>query len=248
MTEKRVAIVTAAGHGMGEATARELAAQGWDLALMSPSGASRKLAAELGAIGMDGSVTEPSDLDRLVGATLEGHSRIDAVVNNTGHAPWSRRASGPGYDPDLAPTLLTIPDEDWHGGLDLLLLNVVRMARLVAPIMVEQGGGAIVNISTFGALEPRAIFPVSSCHRLALAGFTKLFADEYGKHHVRMNNVLPGFMENWPLDDAVRVSIPMARPGRVSEVAKTVAFLVSEGGGYITGQNVLVDGGVNRSI
>ncbi len=248
MAEQPVAIVTAAGQGMGEACARELAGRGYALALMSPSGASTRLAKELGGIGLDGSVTETDDLEKLVAMTLDKHGRIDAVVNNTGHAPWSQRASGPPFDPDVEAPLLDIPDEDWHGGLDLLVLNVVRMCRLVTPVMISQGGGAMVNISTFGALEPRLIFPLSSSLRLALAGFAKLYADQHGKHGIRMNNVLPGFMENWPMDEAVRRTVPMARSGEMGEVARTVAFLISDDAGYITGQNILVDGGVNRGV
>ena len=248
MAEQRVAIVTAAGRGMGAACARELAARGYALALMSPSGASEKLADELGGIGFSGSVTEPADLEKLVEATLSRHGRIDAVVNNTGHAPHSVRASGPGYDATLDANLLEIPDEDWHGGLDLVVLNVVRMTRLVTAPMRAQGGGAMVNISTFAALEPRLTYPISSALRLALAGYVKLYADRYARDGIRINNVLPGFMENWPMDESVRASVPMARAGRFAEVAKTAAFLLSDDAGYITGQNILVDGGVNRAI
>ena len=123
--ESKSAIVTAAGKGIGAAIARELHAHGYRLALLSASGGAETLAAELDGFGLTGSVTDPGVLNRLVEETMSRYGRIDAVVNNTGHAP-----KGP---------LLDIPDSDWHTGLDLLLLNVVRIARLVTPIMLLSG-------------------------------------------------------------------------------------------------------------
>lgn len=234
-TVGQVAIVTAAGKGMGAACARELAARGHSLALMSPSGSATDLAEELGGVGFEGSVTEEDDLRALVDVALDAFGRVDAVVNSTGHPPT-------GDD------VLEIADEDWHAGLDMVVLNVVRMARLVTPVMLRQGGGALVNISTFSAFEPSATFPVSSALRSALAGFTKLYADRYAADGIRMNNVLPGYMDNFELDEEVRGAIPMRRPGAMEEIARTAAFLVSPDASYITGQNLRVDGGLTRSV
>lgn len=234
MTENKVAIVTAAGHGMGEAIAREFVSNGYQVVLFSNSGGAEKLAAEIGGIALTGSVTNSADLENLVQKTVDTYGRIDAVVNNTGHPPKG--------------DLLEIPDEDWHLGLDLVLLNVVRMAKLVTPIFEKQGGGSIINISTFAAFEPDLTFPVSSSLRTALAGFTKLYADRYAGAGIRMNNVLPGYMDNYPVSDDNLKRIPMNRYGSVSEVARTVLFLASDGAGYITGQNIRVDGGITRSV
>lgn len=233
-TDRKVAIVTAAGQGIGAAIARELTRDGYRVALMSRSDGGKKLAAELGGIATAGSVTSAADLEELVDRTMVAYGRIDAVINNTGHAP-SRN-------------LLDISDEEWHLGLDLLLLNVIRMARLVTPIFLEQGGGAVVNVSTFAAFEPDAAFPVSSTLRTALASFTKLYTDRYAAAGIRMNNILPGFADNYPESEKYLKRIPMGRYGRVGEIAKTARFLVSAEAGYITGQNIRVDGGLTRSI
>ena len=137
---------------------------------------------------------------------------------------------------------------DLHLGLDLVLLNCVRTARLVTPIMQRQGGGAIVNISTFAAFEPEPGFPVSSSLRAALASFCKLFADRYAAEKIRMNNVLPGFIDSYPESPECLARIPMGRYGSVNEIARTVRFLISDEAGYITGQNIRVDGGITRSV
>jgi NAD(P)-dependent dehydrogenase (short-subunit alcohol dehydrogenase family) len=219
---------------MGAACARELASRGYDLVLMSRSEEIHALAAELGGIAMQGSNDNADDLQNLVGLAMEKHGRIDAVVNNTGH-------------PKKGP-LLELTDADWHAGLDLLLLNVVRMTRLVTPVMQAQGGGAIVNISTFAAFEPSTRFPISATLRAALASYTKIYADEVAKLNIRINNVLPGYVDSIAQNEATIAQIPMGRQASKEEIAKTVAFLLSTDAGYITGQNLRVDGGITRSV
>jgi NAD(P)-dependent dehydrogenase (short-subunit alcohol dehydrogenase family) len=106
----------------------------------------------------------------------------------------------------------------------------------------------IINISTFAAFEPDPVFPTSGVFRAGLAAFTKLFADRYAADNVRMNNVLPGFIDSLPEKEEFRGRIPMGRYGRTAEIADTIAFLASDGAGYITGQNIRVDGGITRSV
>ncbi len=234
MGDQKVAVVTAGGSGMGAAAAKRLAADGFKVAILSSSGKGEALAAELGGIGVTGSNQSHDDLKRLVDLTVSTFGRIDVLVNSAGHGP---RAA-----------ILDITDEDWHRGMDTYLLNVIRPTRLVTPIMQAQKAGAIINISTAWAFEPSPMFPTSAVFRAGLAAFTKLFADTYAPDNVRMNNVLPGWIDSLPQQDSRRDSVPMGRYGTAAEIAATIAFLASEGAGYITGQNIKVDGGLMRSV
>lgn len=230
----RVALITAGGSGMGAAAARKLAEAGYAVGILSSSGKGEALAEELGGLGVTGSNQSEADVRKLVDAAMARWGRIDALVNSAGHGP-------------RAP-ILDLTDEDWHRGLDVYMLSAVRPSRLVAPIMVEQKSGAIINISTFAAFEPDPVFPTSGVFRAGLAAFTKLFADQYAKHNVRMNNVLPGFIDSLPEKEEFRARIPLGRYGRMDEIAETILFLASDGAGYITGQNIRVDGGITRSV
>jgi NAD(P)-dependent dehydrogenase (short-subunit alcohol dehydrogenase family) len=230
----KVAVITAGGSGMGAAAARKLAQDGFRIAILSSSGKGEALATSLGGVGVTGSNQVQADVDRLVAAALDKWGRIDVLVNSAGHGP-------------RAP-VLELTDEQWHQGMEVYFLSAVRPTRAVTPVMVQQKSGAIINISTFATFEPDPLFPTSGVFRAGLAAFTKLFADRYAADNVRMNNILPGFIDSLPEKDEFRAKIPMGRYGRVAEIAGVVSFLASDAAGYITGQNLRVDGGITRSV
>lgn len=230
----KTALIVGGGSGMGAAAARRLAEDGFKVGILSSSGKGEALAQELGGIGVTGSNESSEDIQSLVDLAMAEWGRIDVLVNSAGHGP-------------RAP-ILELSDEDWHRGMEVYFLCAVRPARIVAPIMAEQGGGAIINISTFAAFEPDPVFPTSGAMRAALAAYTKLFSDQFAGRNVRMNNVLPGFIDSLPEKEEFRARIPMGRYGSTDEIAATISFLASEGGAYITGQDLRVDGGITRSV
>ncbi len=234
MSTQKVAIITAGGSGMGAEAAKRLAAEGFAVGVLSSSGKGEALGKELAGIGVTGSNQSSEDLQRIVNLVMEKWGRIDVLVNSAGHGP-------------RAP-VLELSDEDWHTGMEVYFLNVVRASRLVTPIMQEQKSGSIINISTFAAFEPDPVFPTSGVFRAGLAAFTKLFSDNYASENIRMNNVLPGFIDSLPEKQEFKDRIPMQRYGKSEEIASTIAFLASDGGGYITGQNIRVDGGITRAV
>lgn len=234
MSVEKVALITAGGSGMGADAARRLATDGFRVGILSSSGTGEALGAELGGFGITGSNRSVDDVAALVQGAKDRWGRVDVLVNSAGHGP-----KGP---------VLEISDDDWHVGMEVYLLNVIRPARLVTPIMRAQGGGAIINISTFAAFEPDPLFPTSGVFRAGLAAFTKLYSDRYAADNIRMNNVLPGFIDSLPEAEDRRARIPLGRYGRAAEVSSLIGWLASAEGGYMTGQNLRIDGGLTRAI
>ncbi|ENU47126.1 SDR family oxidoreductase [Acinetobacter nosocomialis] len=233
MSEK-VAIITAAGSGMGAAIAKKLAADGFNVAILSSSGKGEALANQLNGLGITGSNQSIDDVQRLIDETLSRWGRIDVLVNSAGHGPRKE--------------ILELTDQDWHDGIDTYFLNAVRPIRLVIPVMQKQKQGVIINISSAWTFEPSSLFPTSAVARSGLAAFTKICADTYAIDNIRINNVLPGWIDTQPEIDERTNNVPMKRYGSKEEIADTVAFLASYSAAYITGQNIRVDGGLTRSV
>ena len=231
---KKVSVLIAAGSGMGADAAKTLAKDGFKVAIMSSSGKGERLAKKLNGIGFTGSNLETENFKKFIDIVIKKWGRIDVLVNSAGHGPKGK--------------ILAINDEEWVKGLETYFLNVVRAARIVTPIMKKQKYGSIINISTYAIFEPEKSFPTSGVMRAGLASFTKIYSDEYAKYNIRMNNILPGFINSLKTRKEFIKRVPLKRAGKVKEISAVVKLLASEEGSYITGQNIKVDGGITRSV
>ena len=233
MTEKSCLII-GGGRGMGASTAREMHARDYKLALMSPSESCETLATELGGVARRGKAENAEDTKAIFDLAMERYGRIDACLIHVGGPPKG--------------DLLEIPEEDWDRANEMILKPVIRMAKLLTPVMEAQGGGSIVNITTFSAFEPSLTFPTSSVYRVGVSSFTKLYSDRYGPANIRMNCLLPGFTDSLDLPQKFAGMSALGRLARAEEQAKAAAFLLTDDSSYITGQSLRVDGGVTRHM
>lgn len=232
--KEKVCVIVGGGKGMGAAVAREMNKRHYRLALMSPSENCEKLANELNGIAVRGKAENAADTQALFDATMEKYGRIDSLLIHVGGPPKG--------------DLLDIADEDWIKANEMVLLPVIRMSKLVTPIMKDQGGGSIVNITTFSAFEPSLTFPTSSVYRVGVSSFTKLYSDRYGSSNIRMNCLLPGFTDSLDLPQKFADMSTFKRLASAEEQARAAAFLLSDDSTYITGQSIRSDGGVTRHM
>jgi NAD(P)-dependent dehydrogenase (short-subunit alcohol dehydrogenase family) len=236
----QVAIITGGASGIGRATAVRFAAEGARVAVFDRDGeAAARVAQEVDGTAHTVDVRDGDALSAAVRAVADATGRIDVLFNNAG--------SG-----DLRP-LHTVDDKLWHRLIDVNLTGTFNGMRAVVPIMLEAGRGAIVNNASVSALTPTRNEAAYSAAKAGVIALTKSGALEYGPE-VRVNCVAPGHVrtpltavwEQFPdVFDPVARQIPLGRIGHADEIAEVVLFLASARSSYVTGQTLVVDGGIS---
>ena len=251
----RVAIVAASSKGLGKAVALGLAAEGVKLAMCARGAEElRRTASEIPTEVMAQvvDVTVDAQVTRFVQAALEKFGRIDICVTNAG---------GPPAKGFLAASL-----EEWRKAVELNFLSTVYFAREVIPHMQRKHWGRIITITSITTKQPVADLVLSNAVRAAVVGLVKSLANEFGKDGILVNNVGPGYTATDRLKELAKsrsaalgkaeeeifegwaADAPLKRLGEPREVADTIVWLASERASYITGQTVLVDGGLYKGL
>lgn len=251
----KVAMVAAASKGIGFAIAQGLIAEGCRVSICSRSEDSLHQA--LGRLGLRSfgttcDVSNPAELEAWKDYTVSEIGEPDILVTNTGGPP--------------AGALKEMTDAQWHSGIESTLLNIIRLVRLVSPGMADRGWGRIVHVTSLVAKEPNPVLPISSTLRSGIMALTRLQATELAISGVTVNGVLPGHTytdrqlhlaeiraekEGIDPQEALKRqadAIPIGRIAEPTEIAAPAVFLCSRQASYITGVNLLVDGGVTKGL
>ena len=239
----RVVFVTGAGSGIGAATARHLAASGADVAVSGlPSDPIDEVAAEIRdsgrrAIAVAADVADFDDVQAAIDRTVRELGALDHAVNCAGVAPI------------LVP-LAEMSLEDWRRVISVNLEGVLHCLRAELPVMLARGGGSIVNVASVQATRPLAHGSPYTAAKFGVVGLTKNVALENAAHGIRVNSVSPGVTDT-PMvaaepavSAAIAAAVPMGRIARPEEIAGAAAFLLSDEASYVTGADLVVDGGL----
>ena len=235
----KVAVVTGSARGIGRATAQRFLEDGWRVALLDIDG--ETLSHTETALGNSGEimavicdVAEPEQVQAAIDNVVERFGRIDALVNNAGTAVFK--------------PLLDTKFEEWRRVLDVDLSGPFICSQACAPVMIKNGGGSIVNITSISGLRASTLRVAYGTSKAGLMHLTKQQAAELGEVGIRVNGVAPGVidtdMTRTPMHDRLTEQIPLKEKGRPEDVAHTVLFLASDDARHITGEIIDVNGGL----
>jgi 2-hydroxycyclohexanecarboxyl-CoA dehydrogenase len=241
--EDKIAIVTGAGQGIGQAIARKLAAEGATVVVTDLDEASAIQTADAlpGAVAIRADVSDRQSVQAMADRVVQQFGRVDVLVNNAG---WDK--ASPFVDSDPA---------DWDRAIAINLYGVLHTCKAVLPLMAARGGGAVVNLGSDAGRVGSSGEAVYSAAKGGVIAFTKSLAREMARHQVRVNCVCPGPTDTAlfasfagpKLREALTKAIPFRRLGQPADVANVVAFLASDEASFVTGQTVSVSGGLTMS-
>lgn len=245
----KVAIVTGAGRGIGKAVALAMAEAGADVVAAARTAEEiGQTAVEVGQMGrsclaIPTDVAKSDQVEAMVAKTVLEFGRIDILVNNAG---ISRRKPIASMSPDERP----MSEEEWGRVLNTNLTSVFLCCRAVAPHMMQQGRGTIINISSNLAVKPEANYACYCASKAAVDVFSKATAFEWAKYNIRVNSIQPGLIRTTMSDGLPSAGLKhfldricFGRQGEPREVALLAVFLASDASSYITAQNINISGG-----
>ncbi|MGB3718408.1 MAG: 3-oxoacyl-ACP reductase [Proteobacteria bacterium] len=249
--EGRKAIVTGAAYGIGRAIAERLVAEGCDVGIFDKDAETGRQTAEAlsksgrKVVSVSGDISVKEDVEKGINALMAELGPIDILVNNAGICPIGK--------------LLEMPERDWHAVFGVNVNGMFYVTRLVVPGMIERRRGAVVNLASWMGKSGVANYGAYCATKFAVVAMTQALAGEVGEYGIRVNAVAPGLIvqtrmrdeserdrraKGLPLAEDRAKTIPLRRPGYPADIARTVAFLVSDEADYITGETVSVTGGL----